>query len=293
MKWLRNLLRTPPTTRPAPRKARPRLEVLEDRTVPTVLIQPHFSGTHETSSSSVNQYTLQNEAIDLIFAGPYWKTQQGRQDEKTLIKDVKIILGSTYLTGLEQYGFDGQAGLYKTMTASKALALNGDFPDGSTLLNYVQKKINNNPYLTPPASSGKQPLYFVINGPGDSAPGYTYGLNWNNGTLFTAYVGAEALADGSLDVGGFTECFSHELAEATANCVVVSDPGNLQAGTQICDNEPEDPQGNAPGYVFAVNGVMVQAYWSQQDGAWIVPGAGGSGTTTLNPIWTGKTFTGF
>ena len=74
---------------------------------------------------------------------------------------------------------------------------------------------------------------------------------------------------GILDQDGFTQVFSHELAEAMAPSVHVSDPGNLNLGYQIADGEPES---FGQGYTYRLrSGDLVQAYWSQRDGAWVVP----------------------
>jgi hypothetical protein len=87
--------------------------------------------------------------------------------------------------------------------------------------------------------------------------------------LHTAYVGAVANSGGTLDRDGFTQVFSHELAEAMVPTVHVNDPGNLNLGYQIADGEPEH-FGN--GYTFRLpGGSLVQAYWSQRDRGWVVP----------------------
>jgi hypothetical protein len=54
MSWLRNWFGTSSKSRPSARrgKARLSLEALEDRTVPTVVFQPHFSGTAVDPGSS-------------------------------------------------------------------------------------------------------------------------------------------------------------------------------------------------------------------------------------------------
>jgi hypothetical protein len=82
-------------------------------------------------------------------------------------------------------------------------------------------------------------------------------------------LGAVNNSAGILDKDGFTQSFSHELAEAMVRSVHVSDPGNLNLGYQIADGEPEY---FGKGYSHRLNsGDLVQAYWSQRDGAWVVP----------------------
>jgi hypothetical protein len=294
MGWFRNLVaqkrkRLCRRTSDRQRRLRPALEPLEDRSVPTVVVRPHFPGVVETSPASAQQATLQSEPVVLVFAGSYWQTAQGQSDQQKLTSSAQAILNSPYLTGLQQYGSDGRASLFSSWTDLQALPLLGVEPTGQDLLSYVQREINARPGQVPPSSANPQqkPLYVVVNDPADSGPGQSvFGLNWSDGVLHTAYVGTRFLGSGALNVDGFTQVFSHELVEATASAIAVSDPGRLGLGSQISDNEPE----NGPGYTARVNGAQVQAYWSVQDSAWVIPD--GSTTQTLDPIWSGGTFTG-
>src|SRR5436309_3042356 len=103
MNSLRNWLR-PFSARSANRlpagRARLGLETLEDRQVPTVVFQPHFAGTAETSTASDYASSLQSTPAVLTFAGTYWQTAQGQQDQQTLTADVQTLLASPYLSGL-------------------------------------------------------------------------------------------------------------------------------------------------------------------------------------------------
>ena len=133
---------------------------------------------------------------------------------------------------------------------------------------------------------------FVINDPADSGPGtVAAGLNWiDYSNTHAAYVASRFLpGTHKVDVDGVTGTFSHELAEGTAYNIVVNDPGHLKAGGQIADNEPE---WGPNGYEARIDGVLVQAYWSTKDSAWIVPD-GSTTQTVLNPIWGTDDFTGF
>jgi hypothetical protein len=302
MNWLRTWFGTPSTSRPSARRREMHLtlQVLEDRTVPTVVFQPNFSGTTVTSDSSAYQYSLSGEQVSLIFAGSYWQTTQGKADQKTLTSDVTTLLGSPYLTGLAQYEPDGLItlpSLYTAIYDPNAIAIdkrsgtaNYNYPTNGGVNNYFGNQLTKYPSLVPPGSpSGQQqPLYVVFNDPAHSGDGQAdYGENWydaNNNHCI--YVATLAGAHGGVNINQATETFGHELAEATASSVVVNDPGNLKAGSQICDNEGE----NGIGYEAPVDGIMVQAYWSQKDGAWIVPD-GSSTTTSLRPIWSHKQFT--
>jgi hypothetical protein len=293
MKWHSGWFRFIPTSRPAKaRRTALHVEALEDRTVPTVVVQPHFAGTTLTSTPAASQYSLDSVPVVLIFAGSGWQTAQGQQDQRTLTSDITTLLASPYLSGLRQYGSDGKASAFATTNAATPLALQGNYPTFAALRQYVSGQTNGDPGLVPPAGTDprQHPLYFVINDPADSGPNWNYnGLNASYGNgLHAAYVGTGTLADGSFDFTDVTGVFSHEIVEAMVSSVAVNDPGNLRGGSQVCDNEPE----NGAGYLFPVGGVMAQAYWSQRDHGWIAPD-GSATTTRLTPIWAGGSFTGF
>jgi hypothetical protein len=277
------------------RRQRPGLEILEDRAVPTVAFTPNFAGTTQVAgpNSTIQQddaASLQSPPVVLIFTGQYWQTAQGQQDQQTLTNDAQSIVSGPYLSRLTQYGSDGKATFGGSWNDTNAPALTGgNTPSSGDILSYVQNEINNNPNLVPPTAGGQQaPIYFIVNDPQDSAPGPgVSGYNVSDGVTHGAYVGASFGNNGQLNEDGFTQVFSHELAEAMAPAVHVTDPGNLNAGYQIADNEPE----NAFGYTYRLNGVLVQAYWSQQDNAFVVPD-GNQQTFTLTPTWSNGSFTG-
>jgi hypothetical protein len=103
--------------------------------------------------------------------------------------------------------------------------------------------------------------------------------------------------NGSVD--STTVVVSHELAESMSdldpNSGINVTPGanwgktGLGVGSEIGDNEPTGWR-----YTYRLvspYGVLVQPYWSQQDGAYIVPD-GNTQVVGLNPIWNGTSFTG-
>ena len=254
-------------------RSRPSLETLEARAVPTVLFAPHFAGTTEyapagTTISQEHAASLSSPSIVLIFSGSYWTSTTGASNQQALTTAVQGIISSGYLSDLSQYGSDGKAIYYGSFQDNATPTLSGNTPSGATLLSYIQSEIKIHPKSVP---SGSNVLYMVVNDPNDSNKSFsTYGFNSYDGkTLHTAYVGAVNGSSGSLDQNGFTQVYSHELAESMTPAVHINDPGNLNAGYQIADNEPES---FGSGYTYRLpNGVLVQAYWSQKDGAWAVP----------------------
>jgi hypothetical protein len=295
--WLRSSLRrSTRSRRPAParrNRASLQLESLEDRCVPTIAFTPHFSGTTlaPPSGTTVAQEeagSLKSPAIVLIFAGSDWTTAQGLANERAVLLGVGAILGSPYLSALTQYGSDGNAVFFSFWQDNSTPTLTGNTPSDADLRTYVKNEIatqkQNNPGLVP----GSTTIYFVISDPKDAGTASgTFGYNSSDGSaVHIAYVGAKAFTGGALQQDAFTQVFSHELAEAMVPAIHVNDPGGLNEGYQIADGEPEN---FGSGYGYRLNGVRVQAYWSQRDSAWIVPD-GNSQKFTLG--WSAGTFDG-
>jgi hypothetical protein len=266
------------------------LEPLEDRCVPTVLFTPVFSGTTVTSED--DSQSLSSPHIDLIFAGSYWaQNPQGQADRATITQSVQTIVNSPYLSDLTQYGSDGRALFDPTNSTSQTNntpTLNDHLnttPDIPTLRSFILGDLQNRG-----APLNSNTIYCVINDPQDSksVTGGAGGVNISPSFLFPGvhgiYINTFLTTSGGTQVitpDSFTQPFSHELVEDTVPAVTVSDPGNLNLDNQICDDEPADPP--HPFYFYRLNGVNVQAYWSQLDagahGAWVVPDGNGRDVT--------------
>jgi hypothetical protein len=293
--WLRSAIQTIAPgagRRPTPKKRVSLwLETLEDRAVPTVAFTPHFFGTNWTPPSGETRAqeqaaSLKSPAVVLIFAGSDWTTTQGKTNQQTALSSIQSILGSNYLDALDQYGSDGKAVFFSSWQTNSTPTLTGNTPTDSDLRTFINNQIatqkKNNASLVP----GSTAIYFVISDPKDSGTASgTFGFNSSNGSaVHIAFVGAKAFKSGSLEKDVFTQVFSHELAEAMAPAIHVNDPGSLNEGFQIADGEPEN---FGFGYAYRLKGNRVQAYWSQRDGAWIVPD-GNSQVFTLS--WSAATF---
>jgi hypothetical protein len=288
------------TNRATPQKKRPRtrltLEALEDRLMPSVAFIPQMANgvlPTVTSPSSAASASLQSPPVVLIFTGSFWQTTQGQTDEQTMTNDVSAILGGPYLSKLTQYGSDGHANLAGTHQTNQTPKLTGETPSTSALLNFVKNLTSQNPTWVPSTSGNPQqaPLYVLINDPTDAGNG-SHGFNWTDGTTHAIYEGNATNPDGSINMDLFTRTFSHELAEAMTSGITVSNPGQTtdQNGgpNQICDGEPDNDKSI---YAYRLNGLLVQPYWSQSDNAFVVPD-GYAQTITVQPIWSGGTFTG-
>jgi hypothetical protein len=272
-----------PARRASSRPARTSLllEPLEDRCVPTVAFTPVFQGTHEVAGSSTttiaqnHQQSLKSPTVELIFAGAYWRnTTQGQSDRTALTQSLQTLLNGSnhYLDRLIQYGSNGVAVLDPATTQTDSTPTLDDTttestsPKPDTLKMFIQANVQ----------VQVNTIYVVINDPNDSklVAGGVGGFNSVPGGLHQIYINTTTNAAKAVSQDFFTEVFSHEIAEAMVPAVHVFDSGNLGLGFQICDNEPEKFGG---GYAVRLNGILVQAYWSEQDGAWVVP----DGNTTV------------
>jgi hypothetical protein len=292
--------RATPTKKKSP--TRPTLEALEDRLVPTIAFTPQLGTPTVTSSSSANALSLHSPPVVLIFTGNSW-SEFNKENVTNVVKD---IINSPYLSKLTQYGYQGTAtyaALHEDTATPKLDAPGGNTPKATTLVTFVNNEIANNPSWVPATSSSdaqQQPIYVVVSDPADSNG--SYGYNTPDGSsAHVIYVGTTSNSSGWVNLDSFTSLFSHELAESIAPYITVSDPGKTNGNgfnssgqpnpLQIGDGEPDNGPTNSY-YDFRLgSGELVQAYWSQSDHAFVVPD-GTTQTFTLQPIWSGNSFSG-
>jgi hypothetical protein len=275
-------------------------ELLESRTVPTIVLQPNFAG----EAVIANPHTALTSATTyLLFEGPYWGTAQGVQDRATLTAEVQSVLTGPYLSGLSQYTptggpvqtlFGGSYADTSALPAGFAAAPNSGF-NWSVLDAKVLGAIGN-PNSGIPAPSAQDPLYVVVTDP--TVPAGSVWGSYNETSAATGmrhelWVGTSLTGAGSVNTTYFGLNFSHELVETLSGKVAVSLPPPFQdVGDQVSDGEPNHFSPiTGLDYSAVVNGVRVQAYWSQVDGAFIVPD-GQAQVTELRPVWAGDAFTG-
>jgi hypothetical protein len=285
------------------RNASLHVEALEERAVPTIAFTPHFGA--ETTSGTTS-YSLQSPTVNFVFSGSYWNTAQGQQDEAGLISSARSIMSGPYLSGLTQYGSDGKALFGRSWNDPTTVASN---PSTTALQTFLQSSITN--HNAAPGSNDWQhaPIFVVVsdpsssagsnsgwNGPGNFVQNITWQLPWGsvqipiNENIRMVWLSTGAGSDTHIWKDGFTDLFSHELAESMAPAIVVTTPTGLPASVkgdqQIADNEPDGGR-----YQYRLGGNLVQAYWSSRDGAFIVPD-GNSQSFFLDPNWTGSSFNG-
>jgi hypothetical protein len=277
------------------RKTRLQVEALEERAVPTVVIVPQF-GPETIAPGSTND-GMQHPAVNLIFSGKYWNTIEGQQDETTLLNSVQSILSGPYLSRLTQYGSDGKANLGKAWidTGTVSIKSGGTSPSAQGVQNFLNTSISRN-NADPGLFNDWQhtPIYVVVSDPASSG-GHDDGWNargtyWKWGfipeQMHMIWLGTVS-SDVHVVKDSFTDVFSHELVETISdpdsNGIRVNPPAGLppylKGDHQIGDNEPDGGR-----YLYKLDGNLVQAYWSRQDQAFVVPD-GNVQNFTLVPIW--------
>jgi hypothetical protein len=306
-RFCKYLHRGPGARRPRKLPRRLELETLEDRAVPTVMFNPHFGQETITDHGGTK---LNSPPVYLIFWGSYWQSGAGAQMAANIQSQTANLLSGPYLSGLKQYGVDGHAQLARVV-------FDGSNPQAGfsdqQIKDVFNSQIDNN-HLPESDDTRTAPIYVVLTPPNLSsntpgAGGY-HGVDTDTDlvTIFPfpivevdhmayAWVGGFGGTTSS-QLDSYMGALSHEVAETITDPMIdtffkqgitSTQPGfpSSQGNTEIGDWEPD---GNL--YNYRVNGVMVQAYYSKADQAFIVPD-GNSQKFFLDPIWNAdNSFTG-
>jgi len=209
--------------------------------------------------------TISNVQLELLFWGNAWSTEN--PSAGTIVSTVQKIMASTYLDAMGQYG-------YQSIALRGALQVDSDPPSSFTfddVTNMVWNLIGQGTFPEP-SDSGGRILYMVFmpktvsygGGTARGAHGDTWkidtddlsGVNW----AWVGWVGAGNLAY-------TTDVFSHELVES------ISDP-EPHAPAWLMDRTINNGQeiGDACNdTVDVLDGLTLQAYWSQAQGACVIP----------------------
>jgi hypothetical protein len=280
------------------RRARPAVELLEDRLTPTVFFQPQLGA--ESPVPGHNGPTLSNTPVHLIFEGSYWENPTGIT-EGDVIQSVSNILTSSYLSYTTQYGTNGHAYLVDIQLDTSLPLTNGAFAE-SDLRTVAAKHVNNNVTFASLFNLSARDLYLVI-----TAPGVTDGTNPDFGGYhdelthlvpigFGAGVPEEVpfghvgISSGNRQdqLDSFSQTFGHELVESMTDPYIrTHDANRFYHGKNFTTNESYDEvadfEPNDGRYTYRLgNGTLVQAYWSQKDQQFVVPD-GTVQTFTLAP----------
>jgi hypothetical protein len=287
------------------------LESLEDRTVMSIVFNPHFGNEVAHAGSSPFK---SSPPVELIFWGSYWNNSANSPSKATILNEAQSLLSSSYLWGTgTSYGTANSAYFDHAVPGSGEPANGFSYAD---LTNQVHQAINAN-LLPDPDNVPVTPIYVVITPPGVTSDqganvaGYHVNRNTDPSSIgpFSldadpapiVWAGLNSFGGHSLN-DSFTDTLSHELAEtmtdpSPTSGVTVTPAAAFAAafpsatGKEIGDNEP-----GYFSYGYRVNGVMVQPYWAQsfwaspngtylvEDGNWQI--------FTLDPQYSGNTFLG-
>ena len=239
--------------------------------VRTVLDDGYSVAVYGVTGDAVNTDSVQNQGgaiittstLELVFWGEQWTSASG-PSAADVVDAVQRILRSAYLFEMHQYGFEELAVRGTTIVTAPAPPGNYSFGDVGDL---VWNLIDDNRFPEP--DDGGRIVYMVFMPPNTTPPAgvrgahgdptdYDFPFDVDKGWVgFVSY--------GTLDY--ITDVFSHELVEA------LSDPEpdapawlmgrTLNGGTEIgdaCNNT-----------VDRLDGVLVQAYWSERQKACVIP----------------------
>jgi hypothetical protein len=241
----------------------------------TVVARYAVVGDAQPTDSVTNKGagTIGNVDLELLFWGNQWWSATGPTMNE-IIGAVQQLLASPYLSALTQYGF-GNVNLRSATLVSQPAPGVPTF-SADAVRNMVWALIDDNVFPEPDEAGGK--IIYMVFAPNGSR----YNDSGARGAHSTAHdtdlFDSDDAWVGWIDNGDLDyiiDVFSHELVEA------LTDPGpddgwlmnrNINGGNEIGDA--------CNGTADRLDGLLVQAYWSEQDKACVIPWHGYSAWMT-------------
>ena len=251
----------------SPRPTRPQIEALEDRLTPSILFTPQNGSENATKAGGTVLGSSSDVPIYLTFWGSYWATSAGQAYANQIEASINpMFLNSPYLNSLHQYGVQHRAFLTQTIIDPtdpvNGFGSSDDIAAAFYGTNHGMPKDDNGIYL----AITKPGIKCAVNSDGTQDEGYhgysTYQDSGKTRPFNYGWIGTDI--DATLDY--VTRIISHEVVETMTDPrgdAWQVDPRNTSQWNEIADNE-------AQSYHYRVNGYLVQAYWSQSDGAFKV-----------------------
>jgi hypothetical protein len=242
--------------------------------------------TSADSCSNNGGPVLQNAHLVLVFWGNDWNQGAGTQalpSQPDLVTAVSHILQTSYLDQMAQYGF-------QTADVRKVVSVTSQPPNNFTSDDVFNMLSNNILDTFPePDEAGGDNFYMVFPSPSvlNQAPaGLNPGGGWHgsssNGDIIDPdQVVYSYVTYGSLN--GMTATFTHELVEA------ISDPTPDDAAAWLMERSFLNVQGEneigdaCNSTVDFLDGILVEAYFSQAQRACVIPYPAGPTITSVNP----------
>jgi hypothetical protein len=210
-----------------------------------------------------------NAQLELVFWGSAWQTTTG-PSAGDVVNAVNRILASPYLLALAQYGFQSAAVRGSTIVTSPAPPAGYSMGDVGDL---VWNLIDDGKFPEPDDDGGHI-LFMVFMPPGTNPPA---GIRGEHGDpsdfdppIDVDYAWVGFVSYGSLDY--ITDVFTHELVEAITD-PEPHDPAWLMNRSINGGDEIGDACNNT---VDHLDGILVQAYWSERQKACVIPQAQGT-----------------
>ena len=255
-----------------------------------------FNGTTISQPLASNPNALNSPRVYFIFVGPNWVHNGAPTSAlNSMVYAARAILGSSYLSGLKQYGSDGFAsyGDYAIDTGYDP-TIN---PSQNPVWTEANKFLSNPAYsswLPPPGDARNSPIYVEVrygfngtNVPGGAGGSNNFGPNQSTPLAINAIDVYLTSAD---QVDQFSWVLSHELVERMSTGIGGVSEVSPDKGGQIADGEPEGGDYYA-WRLYGSVGPVVTSYWSVLDQAFTIPD-GTLQRAMVVPIWNGGSFTG-
>jgi hypothetical protein len=282
--------------RPALRRSSRRplvLELLEDRTVPSILFEPN----QNRPAIYLGGPIFTNVHVELVLWGSGWNNVGGGQATPMQVQNaVDSILNPAnhYMDGLAQYRI-GPGFRVNTVITGAGIPGDVDPPTIAMMQTFSQYSVSTMLQrdialgVLPAPQTDPQMMYIVLTEPGTDFVAIQGGAEIDAGGYhnWAVAVGGVPFAygfgeniDGTLDP--MTAIFTHELVEAVTDpqpvgptdplhpeyALMTYRPGwqiaPVSAGNELCD-------GRAQLYYYRQNGYLVQSYFSALNQAFIVP----------------------
>ena len=215
-----------------------------------------------------------NVDIQLVFWGRQWANPLPPAAPADIQNRIQTIMHSPYLSKLTQYGCSGTGRLRGTTFVTDTDPPN-PFNDAS-VQNFVIGLIDNETLTEPDEDWDLFVCVFMPTyanyGPGGLSGAHS-SVVWSDYDLFDVDNDSVRLAwignpGGAGAIDSITTTFSHELVEACTDPETTGSPAWRQTP---CGTPTACEIGDVCSSVARVYGVQVQAYWSQSDGACVIP----------------------
>jgi hypothetical protein len=224
-----------------------------------------------TTFVNSNGPVIGNVDVQLVFWGKEWANPAPSVPPSDIQNRVDTILHSPYMSRLTQYGCSATGRVRGTTFITDGDPPN-PFNDGD-IQSLVVGLIDNE---TLPEPDEDWDLFVCVFMPtyANYGPGGALGAHsavvWSDYDLFdvdndrarVAWIGNPG------NVDGITTTFSHELVEACTDPETTASPGWRQVP---CSNPSQCEIGDVCSSTARINGVQVQAYWSNADNSCVIP----------------------